>query len=168
MPPANEVCESYVFTHVCQSFCSRGGLPHCMLGHTTPSHPPDQRQVPTHPRTRGRYPPSRPEAVTPPPPSAVHAGRYGQQAGGTHPTGMKSCLNKIRHYSQQFSVHITVHSTRTMMGDKSDGISKLKRFWRKLCAFYFTVLLLLVIIKQRSVLECRVTMFYILSHFIIN
>ena len=23
---------------------------------------------------------------------AVHAGRYGQQAGGMHPTGMQSCL----------------------------------------------------------------------------
>ena len=33
---------------------------------------------------------------TPPPsrhpPGAVHAGRYGQQTGGTHPTGMHSCL----------------------------------------------------------------------------
>ena len=26
-------------------------------------------------------------------PGAVHAGRYGQQAGGTHPTGMHSCLD---------------------------------------------------------------------------
>ena len=26
-------------------------------------------------------------------PGAVHAGRYGQQAGGTHPTGMHSYLN---------------------------------------------------------------------------
>ena len=25
------------------------------------------------------------------PPCAVHAGRYGQQAGGTHPTGMLTC-----------------------------------------------------------------------------
>ena len=30
---------------------------------------------------------------TPPPPEAVHAGRYGQHAGGTDPTGMHSCLN---------------------------------------------------------------------------
>ena len=28
---------------------------------------------------------------TPPSPAAVHAGRYGQQAGGTHPTGMQPC-----------------------------------------------------------------------------
>ena len=33
-------------------------------------HPPDQRQTP---------------------PCTVHAGRYGQQAGGTHPTGMHPC-----------------------------------------------------------------------------
>ena len=26
------------------------------------------------------------------PPRAVYAGRYGQQAGGTHPTGMHTCL----------------------------------------------------------------------------
>ena len=27
LPPANEVCEGYVFTSVCQSFCSQGGVP---------------------------------------------------------------------------------------------------------------------------------------------
>ena len=27
------------------------------------------------------------------PPGAVHAGRYGQPAGGTHPTGMHTCLS---------------------------------------------------------------------------
>ena len=26
------------------------------------------------------------------PPGAVHAGKYGQEAGGTHPTGMQSCF----------------------------------------------------------------------------
>ena len=26
LPPANEVCEGYVFTPVCQSFCSWGGM----------------------------------------------------------------------------------------------------------------------------------------------
>ena len=30
--------------------------------------------------------------IHPPPPGAVHAGRYGQQAGGTHRTGMHSCF----------------------------------------------------------------------------
>ena len=29
-PPANVVCEGYVFTPVCQSFCSQGGV--CVVG----------------------------------------------------------------------------------------------------------------------------------------
>ena len=43
--PANEVCEGYVFTPVCQSFCSGGCLPQCMLGYTPPSRsrPPQSR-----------------------------------------------------------------------------------------------------------------------------
>ena len=75
------------------SVCPRGDgrcLPQCMLGYT--------------PRTRGRHPAGAdttsvadtPSGTEPPPreqtPScAVHAGRYGQQAGGTHPTGMHTC-----------------------------------------------------------------------------
>ena len=40
LPPANEVCEGYVFTPVCQSFCSYGGhLPQCMLGYADPPPP---------------------------------------------------------------------------------------------------------------------------------
>ena len=69
-------------------------------------HPPGTRytpqdQVPSGPGTPPmpgtRYTPH--DQVHPPPlgpgtspPGAVHAGRYGQQAGGTHPTGMHSCL----------------------------------------------------------------------------
>ena len=54
LPPANEVCEGYVFTPVCQSFCSRGVgvggvcLPHCMLGYTSPwAGTPPGRYTPT-------------------------------------------------------------------------------------------------------------------------
>ena len=32
LPPANEVCEGYVFTPVCQSFCSRGRGGHAWRG----------------------------------------------------------------------------------------------------------------------------------------
>ena len=68
------------------SVCPRGGvLPHCMLGYTPP--PPET----------GTPPPPGPKAGTLPreqtPPSTVHAGRYVQQAGGTHPTGMQSCFD---------------------------------------------------------------------------
>ena len=48
------------------------------------------------PGTIGRHP----QEQTPPlqdqrqtPPQAVHAGRYGQQAGDTHPTGMHTSLS---------------------------------------------------------------------------
>ena len=71
-----------------------------------PGTPPDQVNPPgpgTPPRTRytpqdqvhspgTRYTPTTrytPDQVHPL--GAVHAGRYGQQAGGTHPTGMHSC-----------------------------------------------------------------------------
>ena len=59
--PKNEVCEGYVFTGVCLS--TGGCLPHCMLGYT----PGPEADTP--------------QKQTPP---AVHARRYGQQAGGTH------------------------------------------------------------------------------------
>ena len=48
-----------------------------------------------------------PPGADPPPsrhsPRAVHAGRYGQQAGGTHPTGMHTCWhNAFELISQQY------------------------------------------------------------------
>ena len=53
----------------------------------------------TPPRSRhppgSRHPPweqTPPLGADTPPPPAEHAGRYGQRAGGTHPTGMQSCI----------------------------------------------------------------------------
>ena len=91
LPPANEVCEGYVFTPVSQSFCSQGrvsvpvhaGIPPGPEADT----PHDQRQTPPHDQRQ-----TTPGPEADPPPFAVYAGRYGQQAGGTHPTGMQSCL----------------------------------------------------------------------------
>ena len=48
--------------------------------------PPEQ----THP-SQSRHTP--PQEQTPP--AAEHAGRYGQRAGGTHPTGMQSCFSTL-------------------------------------------------------------------------
>ena len=80
--PANEVCEDYVFTPVCQSLCSQEGcLPQCMLCYTPPSRHPQSN----HPPPQSRHPPH---------PHAVHAWRYGQQVGGMHSTGMHSCYIK--------------------------------------------------------------------------
>ena len=54
----------------------------------------------TPPAPGSRHPPEQTpwEQTTPPeqtPPGAEHAWIYGQRAGGTHPTGMQSCLNNI-------------------------------------------------------------------------
>ena len=77
-----------IFSSVCQEFCSQGGLPQCMLGyhhHPTPlpsrAGTPKDQALPLEPGT--------------PPPCAVHAGRYGQQAGGMHATGMQSSCSDI-------------------------------------------------------------------------
>ena len=115
LPPANEVCEGYVFTGVC---LSTGGGDSTCAG--TPPRSAPGRYTPTpqqvHPQTStpllagtppGRYPPPRqvppgrytPQQVHPPgqfPPQGRYTPRsqcmlgYGQQAGGTHPTGMHS------------------------------------------------------------------------------
>ena len=61
LPPANEVCEGYVFTGVCLH--RGGGL------HPGGADPPDTDPHPHPSGTMG----------------------YGQGAGGTYPTGMHSC-----------------------------------------------------------------------------
>ena len=101
-----------MFLHLSVSHSVHGGE---YLGRYTPGqvHPPGRytpgqvyplgRYTPQAGTPPGRYtswagaPPWRvhPQEGTPPgqvhPLRAVHAGRYGQQAGGTHPTGMHSC-----------------------------------------------------------------------------
>ena len=69
-----------IFSSVCQEFCPRGGV--CLSARWDTTCPPPGG-ADTHLR-----------ADTPQdqaPPCAVHAGIYGQQAGGMHPTGMQSC-----------------------------------------------------------------------------
>ena len=84
LPPANEVFEGYVFTRVC---LSTGGS---TWAGTPPRqvHPQAGTPLGRYTTPLGRY---TPQAGTSP--RAVHAGRYGQQAGGTHPTVMHSCLH---------------------------------------------------------------------------
>ena len=51
--------------------------------------PPQTRHPSDQALPQTRHPPG---ADTP---TAVHAGRYGQQAGGMHPAGMQSCLKML-------------------------------------------------------------------------
>ena len=99
--PANKLCKGYVFTPVCHSV-HRGDVCPSACWDTPPW---DQRQIPLGTRGRHRHPrpgpgtsppgADTPQEQTPPkeqtPLWAVHAWRYGQQAGGAHPTGMHTC-----------------------------------------------------------------------------
>ena len=92
LPPATKLEQGNIFRSVCQEFCSQGRSAPLHAGiHSSPRtrQPPGTRarhhlQNQTSPQTRGRHPRDQT------PPNAMHAGRYGQQAGGTHPTGMQS------------------------------------------------------------------------------
>ena len=55
-----------------------------------PGTPPGTRYTPLTRYTPQDQVPPRPGTT---PPGAEHAGRYGQRADGTHPTGMQSCCN---------------------------------------------------------------------------
>ena len=62
LPPANEVCEGYVFTPVCESFCSQGGCIPACNGSDAPPHPPEETR-----KTR-TLPPGRNQEDSHPPP----------------------------------------------------------------------------------------------------
>ena len=92
LPPANEVCEVYVFTRVCLSMgvggipaCLAGGIPACLAGFQ------DQTRGVLEGSGRGGGSPNpHPGGVS------LHALRQAPRltaiaAGGTHPTGMHSC-----------------------------------------------------------------------------
>ena len=102
LPPTMKLGQGNVFTGICDSVHG-GCVPQCMLGYHLPPHTPPQEQTPPWEQTPpapGADPPSRP-------PSAKHAGRYGQRAGGTHPTGMQSCLKlgSLNFYGPVHTLH---------------------------------------------------------------
>ena len=99
-----------IFSSMCQEFCSQGwGVCLSACWDTTP--PPG----PGTPQTRHPTGPGTPQSRHPPdqaPPCAVHAGRYGQQAGGMHPTGMQSCVLYIFAKIQTINTRIsTLHTS---------------------------------------------------------
>ena len=108
LPSETKLGQGYIFTGVCDSVHRWGGLPQFMLGyHPPPQGDPPARQTPWQGDPLARQTPlakrPHPLARRPPPPGketphAVHAGRYAQQAGGMHPTGMQFLLkiNVIR------------------------------------------------------------------------
>ena len=100
LPAANEVCEGYVFTCVCQSFCSQGCVCLSACWDTPQEETPEQTPPPSRHPPEADTPPGAdtPQEQTPPrgrhlpgsrypqeqaPSSAEHAGRYvGWVSGG--------------------------------------------------------------------------------------
>ena len=92
----NEVGAMLCFTRVCDSVHRGSGSAPLHAGICTPPTGPEAGTPPPAPGSR--HHPAGPGAGPPrsrTPPSTVHAGRYGQQAGGTHPIGMQSCWQKF-------------------------------------------------------------------------
>ena len=79
LPPTNEVWGKVIFSVACVKNSVDRGAASVPAGIPPP---PPARQTPL-----ARQTPSGKAD----PPCEVHAGRYGQQAGGMHPTGMQSC-----------------------------------------------------------------------------
>ena len=121
----------YVFTPVCHSV-HRGGVSQHAMGQTPPS---PGRQTPQE-ETR-KTPPGRQTPPQEDPPEAVHARRYGQQASGTHPTGMHTCFyikwmwsNTNKRIYIHFRINIT-HKSRTETSDctKIKSVSQMAAFY---------------------------------------
>ena len=79
-----------MFLHVSMTLFTGEVSASVLLGYT----PPPRADPPGSRPPRSRHPPEQ-TPLHPADPSlvAVHAGRYGQQTGGTHPTGMHTCSN---------------------------------------------------------------------------
>ena len=132
LPPANKVCEGYVFTPVCHSVHrGAGGLPN-PPPMQTPSRcrpPPDadplqMQTCHAHPHA---YPPpiqmqtpwmqtchAHPHACTTPTPDADpplwDTTGYGQQAGGTHHTEMHTCDKfNNKYYGSRLKIGLKSH-----------------------------------------------------------
>ena len=90
-----------LYFYTCLSFCSGGVCLSACWDNTTPP-PRDQAQPLDQAHTTPGTMPLPPQPCTHPrtmhPPGTEHAGRYGQSAGGTHPTRMQSCSDVSLHF----------------------------------------------------------------------
>ena len=103
LPPANEVWGKVIFLHQFVILFTRGGVPDQVHPPGPGRYTPPGPGAGTLPRDQGQvHPPPRDQAGTPPrtrhpPPKQIPA--CGKRAGGTHPTGMLSCLKLNVHQS---------------------------------------------------------------------
>ena len=112
-----------IFSQASVILFTGGGLPQCMLGYHTPwqEDPPGKADPPGMETPTGKA--DAPWQGRPPgkeTPCAVHAGRYGQQAEGIHPTGMQFLIRMYieRHCSQRltFGIIYSLHGNDSTEG----------------------------------------------------
>ena len=99
--PAMKLWQGYVFTCVCDSV-HRGESASVHAGIAEPPRSRLPRSRPSRSRhpTRSRHPQEQIPSCT------VHAGRYSQQAGGMHSTGMHTCSNLILFNNSKYMYHV--------------------------------------------------------------
>ena len=117
LPPATKLGQGYVFTRVCDSV-HMWGLPQCMLGYpATPQQgDPPSKETPWQGDPPGKEtPPARIPPLQGDPPCAVHARRYGQQAGGMHPTGIQFLLQKRCRQIDKYPKSSTFHEVQNCL-----------------------------------------------------
>ena len=102
-------CKLRLFLHLSVSHSVHRGVSasvHAGIHNTPPADTPQSRPHLDRPPEADNLP-----EQTPPgsrhPQGAVHAGRYGQQAGGTHPTGMHTCFQYMFRFKQYNNADIT-------------------------------------------------------------
>ena len=89
------LAQGNIFRSVCQEFCPQGGSASVHAGILPPRHPeqtPGSRHPPNQAPPRPGNPPEQTPPEQTPPWDQAPPRRYGQRAGGTHPTGMQSCF----------------------------------------------------------------------------
>ena len=102
-----------IFSQACVILFTGGGSASVHAGIPPRSRNPPQEQAPPGPGTpQSRQPPG---AGTPlgrrhPPPGKEHARRYGQRAGGTHPTGMQFCFSLTPLFINDFSLNHCIYT----------------------------------------------------------
>ena len=103
LPPATKFGQGYIFTGICHSVNrGAGGL---FTGGVVSQHALRQTLPQSRHPPRAETPPDKtPPRQDTPPPRAEHAARYGQRTGGTHPTGMQTCVHR---YFQQSIIQAT-------------------------------------------------------------
>ena len=138
---------------------TEGGLSQCMLGYYSSNssrHP--QEQTPPRweqtPPTGSRHAPWDQALSAPVTPRAVHAGRYGQRAGGMHPTGMQSCCLFSFHSSLKFCFYIE----RPRIESSHMAMTISQMFWKLITKTrndYREILPLTVLVSQGLLGLCR-------------